>query len=212
MNTKKVSLAWLLMLAAAVLVLQASNCEVKVAPEDHCQMTVVDDLGEFDPMVSPECDEWWVTASSINFEHPDSFYDAMDAVNDAFGEVLHGDIDDEGFAALSLLEPQDEARACTILVWVGALPDPQWDEPGPGGICHLYYDLGGSVFAAEIVIDFEQSWHEPTCRDRLKHEFGHAPPLFLAHDDSSMDMGSCMASPPEYDCEFTEHDKNECGL
>jgi hypothetical protein len=41
-------------------------------------------------------------------------------------------------------------------------------------------------------------------RDAAAHEGGHV--LGFDHDDSSLDLGSCMASPPEYDCDATEAD------
>lgn len=140
-----------------------------------------------------------------SIEHPDTFYECLEDLNEWFypTDAVSGDIDEERFVAYEL--GSSEARYGTILVSVGSLPDLDWYEPGPGGVADLVWNDEGRILYADVVIDYEHAYDRQTFRDRLLHELGHAC-LALAHDDSSIDLGSCMASPAEYDCDFPPGD------
>jgi hypothetical protein len=93
-----------------------------------------------------------------------------------------------------------------VLVWVGALPDPDFEEPGPGGITDLSWDEEGRIFVADIIIDYEEAYDPQTFRDRLLHEFGHI--FGLGHAESSIDLGSCMSSPPQWNCNMPTSERD----
>jgi hypothetical protein len=92
---------------------------------------------------------------------------------------------------------------------VGALPDPLWDEPGPGGVALPVWDSTCGIIFCEIVIDYEHAYDLETLERRAVHELGHCP-LGLAHDEPSLDLGSCMSSPPPWGCDIIPPDQALC--
>jgi hypothetical protein len=97
-----------------------------------------------------------------------------------------------------------------VSISVSALPDSLWDEPGPGGVALPVWDLDCGIVSCEIIIDYEHAYDLQTLRDRTLHELGHCP-FGLAHDGDSLDLGSCMSSPPAWDCDYTDRDVERLG-
>jgi len=142
-------------------------------------------------------------------EHPDGVRDALDMINGRLAPVTAFDsaVDYAEFDRLWPLAP--ELRTGTVLVWQGFVGSSGLNDAGEviddrGGIVHLLYDGEGLILAADIVINSDYGYDRQTVRDVMAHEAGHV--LGLAHDGSSMDQGSCMSAPPEYDCSLTDAD------
>lgn len=192
------SLTVMLAVIASIL-LQGSECEQNRL-EKLDKGFIETDAGELIPMVLP----WEVVGDGTTIEHPDVFYEVLDDMNEWFFplDVFTGDVNDERFVELDGGNPVD--RNGFILVWVGALPDPDWDEPGPGGVADLEWNESGEILRADVVIDAEHSYDADTFRARLLHELGHC--LGLDHDEYSIDLDSCMSSPPLVTCTITERD------
>jgi hypothetical protein len=141
-------------------------------------------------------------------EDPEALTEAINQMNVWFDPdvVLVGGVNTTLFDSLWYLDPED--RPGYLLFWVGALPDPGWEpeggEPGPGGVACLYWDDYGSIQSVDVVIDYEHAYDRETFIRRSFHEFGHS--LGFEHDDYSLDLGSCMSSPPPYGCRILEDD------
>jgi len=182
-----------------ILVLGA-DCELERLEKMDRGFLKTDDGIELVSMVLP----WEVVGDSSTIEHTDMFDNVIGEMNSWFSPlvVFEGGIDGERFVELGDL-PSSE-RDGIILVWVGALPEPYWDEPGPGGVADLTWNEFGEILRCDVVIDAEHAYDAQTFRSRLIHELGHC--LGLAHDESSIDLDSCMASPPLVTCSITRRD------
>lgn len=147
----------------------------------------------------------WEIVADDSIEHPDIFYECIDIANSWVESniIIYGEIDDDRFNDLYFSDVEE--RPGIVLHWIGALPDPDFDEPGPGGITDLTWNEEGGIWVADIIIDSEDSYDRQTYRDRLLHEFGHI--FGLAHAQDSLDLGSCMSSPPQWNCDMTIWEK-----
>jgi len=154
---------------------------------------------EIGPSVLP-----WTVIGDDSIEHPATFNECLNLMNNWLAplEVFDGEINQDRFYEMEARDDVD--RSGVILVWIGALPDPDFEEPGPGGIADLTWDETGGIWVADIVIDYEHAYDEQTFRDRFLHELGHT--LGLDHDEDSLDLGSCMSSPPAWNCGLTDGD------
>lgn len=125
-----------------------------------------------------------------------------------------GVIDEDRF--WELYEGAPEERFGFVLVSVEAITsdmgwNPDADEPDANGDAALHYcretrpscDPGGIVWA-EVRIDYEIAYHEPTALVTLIHELGHT--LGLDDDPESIDLNSCMSSPTYEGCGLTPGD------
>jgi hypothetical protein len=187
-----------LMMIPLMMFVMGSECE-RNRLNDMDKGFIVENGTSLIPMVLP-----WEVIGNLTIEHPDVFYEVLDDMNEWFFPtvVFSGGIDSERFDEVDGNDPNE--RNGIILVWVGALPDPDWDEPGPGGIADLTWNDAGEILRADVVIDAEHSYDSGIFRARLIHELGHC--LGLTHDVVSVDLDSCMASPPLTTCSITERD------
>lgn len=198
---------WLIILAMTFLFLfvlcDCEGCPIEVGPEDNGRM--VEEGSELRPLALP-----WLVSVSEDIDNRDAVLSALDDLNSQLDPVVAFDVstDLELYDELWLLAPN--ARVGTVLISQGFAGTPGGlSEDGvpledPGGITYLIWDEEGMILAADIVLSSDYTYHWQTTRDVTAHEAGHT--LGLAHDDSSLDLGSCMASPPEYDCELTPSD------
>lgn len=162
-------------------------------------------MGELHPLVLP-----WTVIGSDNIEHRTSFHSAIDKVNGWFDEEMFvGEIDQDRFDELEAMS--ESARIGTIIVYEGPISSSSWDDgldfDDAGGIAELTWDDSGGIVFVNIVINVDYAYNADTVEDVLLHEFGHG--LGLGHDEDSLDLNSCMSSPPPFDCEYTQHDINE---
>lgn len=149
----------------------------------------------------------WVVVADDSLDDPSALDEAIDLMNGWFAPyvVFTGGVDCETFDQLWYLDPED--RQGYILFWVGALPNPEWEfygDEGPGGIARLYIDDYGVIRSADVVIDSEHAYHRETFIRRSVHELGHT--LGFEHDDYSLDLNSCMSSPPVPLCRILQSD------
>jgi hypothetical protein len=152
---------------------------------------------EVAPTVLPDAIEWW------NEQCAAPLFELESVGEERFWELYDG-------------EPED--RIGYVLVSVEAITsdlgwNPDDDEPDANGDATLHYcretrpacDPGGITWA-EVRIDYEIAYHEPTSLVTLIHEFGHT--LGLADDPESLDLGSCMSSPTFEGCGLTSGDRS----
>jgi len=144
------------------------------------------------------------------FEHPEAFDRALERVNSTFLPTIAvtGEIDADLFSELDL--GPVENRYGAVLVWEGFVGTPDWDEGldfnDDGGIADLVWDEAtGEIVYADIVVNSDIAYDADTVELVLVHEIGHAC-FGLAHDEDSMDLGSCMSNPPPYDCHIISAD------
>ena len=179
-------------------IMMGAECELERLNKLESHLIETDE-GTLTPMVLP-----WEVIGDDTIEHREVFYEVLDDMNELFFplDVFFGDIDDARFDEVDLGSPDD--RNGIILVWVGTLPDPDWDEPGPGGVADLTWNSTGEILRADVVIDAEHAYDEETFRARLIHELGHT--LGIGHTGQSVDLNSCMSSPPVSGCVITEYE------
>jgi hypothetical protein len=161
---------------------------------------------------------WLVVADSTfgSEVEPHVLDDAIEWWNGQGAGVLFepGEISEARFWELYDGEPEE--RIGYVLVSVQAITsdtgwNPDDDEPDANGDATLHYcretrpacEPGGITWA-EVRIDYEIAYHEPTALLVLIHEFGHT--LGLADDPESLDLGSCMSSPTFEGCGLTAGD------
>jgi hypothetical protein len=197
--------------------LMGSDCEKsRLESLDNGQMTT--DQGV--PLY-PASLPWEVVGEEM--ENPEALSDAIEAANGWFSpvEVFAGGVDSERFMALDLLpEPvsceEDDPgyeRCGVILVSQGYVGTPDWDEGldfnDDGGIADMRWNEDGEILYGDIILNIDYAYDYQTMRDTSLHELGHF--LGFAHDGDSLDLGSCMSSPPQYDCRYTESDIERVG-
>ena len=192
---------YLLLFLLTVPCLLGSECEARRLENLDNGMMMDDEL-TLHPMIIP----WDVVADE--FEQPRAVDEAMEIVNDAFfpTQVLVGGIDAVRFEEVSGGVPIEWIG--TILLSEGFVGTPTWDgELGfedAGGIADMRWNDDGEIFYVEIIINSDVAYHRESVRRYLVHEFGHA--MGLAHDEDSLDLGSCMSSPAPYGFELLESD------
>jgi hypothetical protein len=187
------------------ILLMGSECErTRLDGLDNGLLTTP--MGEtLRPVVFP----WTIVAQE--FEDESVFYDAIEYANDSFYPlvVFDGEISEEHFLELEFAS--DVERYGTVIVSVGSLETPEWDFDldlrDTGGITTLRWSDNGDILFADIVMNIDYAYDSERFREFLLHELGHT--LGLDHDETSIDLGSCMSSPPAYDCSFTENDVEE---
>jgi hypothetical protein len=186
----------LLFILVMISCLTGSDCETeRLESLNNGQMT--DDDLILHPMVVP----WEVISDDL--EQPRGLDEAMEIVNEAFfpTQVLSGGIDVERFDE-SILDT--DGLFGVILLSQGFVGTPEWDEElgfiDDGGIARMEWNEFGEIYFVEIIINSDIAYDRRSVREVLIHEFGHA--LGLAHDEESLDLGSCMSSPPPYGCEL----------
>jgi hypothetical protein len=176
-------------------------------PSDLDHGLMVRDGNELRPMVLP-----WEVVISPDMEHGDAVVEAAEAWNGWLSPLvgLETTIDGTRFEEIWPLEPGDRMGIVLVSEGFAGTPGGMTDSgellEDPGGVAHLVWNADGEIVAADIVISSDIAYDRQTVRDVAAHEFGHA--FGLAHDGSSLDLGSCMASPPEYDCEATAGDRD----
>lgn len=177
-----------------LILLQGGDCEIERLESLNCRPEEVTE-GILRPIVLPS-----IVIGDSSIDCHDEFYEAIDEYNEYYFPriVFVGDIDDERFVEIDAMNPED--RNGIVLTWVEALPDP-WDEPGAGGYCDRFWNSDGEILRANIIIDDEISYDCLTYKSHFLHELGHA--LGIGHAQNSIDLNSCMASPPFVDCELT---------
>lgn len=188
-----------LAVATATILLLGAEC----GPVDRGRL-VIDGL-ELEPMVLP-----WEVIVSDEVGHGDAVLDALDMANEAFFPTVafDGRIDQDAYEEHMDSRPED--RLGIVLVNEGFVRTPDsmsldgQSQGDPGGSATLWWNEAGEIAAADIIISSDIAYDWQTVRDISAHEAGHT--LGLDHDDSSLDLGSCMASPPEHDCRFTASD------
>lgn len=200
-------ICWAAIVFLVLFSLSLCGCDdVSIGPEDRGRIITNDGL-ELRPESLP-----WTVVISEEVEQADAVIDAAESINgwvgfDAF--VTH--VDQSWFDLLDVSDSFD--RVGTIIVWQGFTGTPEWvgelDWIDAGGLADLRWDEYGRIQYADIVINYDYAYHWQTVRDIAAHELGHT--LGLEHDDNSLDLGSCMASPPEYDCELTIQDRGLAG-
>ena len=177
-----------------------SDCEqARIESFDKGRMKI-DDV-ELVPFGYP----FHVVADSMNFDNIHVLSEVIDYINQSAQFTLFTlSTDHQLFRLMEIAEPED--RIGTVLFWIGSLPTEGWyeDEPQEGGRATLYFDEMGFIVYADVAIDHDHAYHEETVRKRSIHELGHV--LGLAHDGNSIDLNSCMTSPPIDGCILTEHD------
>ena len=193
--------------------LMGSDCErERLDKLDHGLMETND--GQ---VLMPASLPWEVVGEEM--ENPEALSDAIEAANEWFApvEVFIGGVDSERFAAIDLL-PEPEScseddpgyeRCGVILISQGYVGTPDWDEvldfDDDGGVADMYWNEDGEILFGDIILNIDYAYDYQTMRDTSLHELGHF--LGFAHDEDSIDLGSCMSSPPQYDCEYTEADR-----
>lgn len=149
----------------------------------------------------------WVVVGQ-SFEHPESFDRAVERMNTYYDPcvVLDAMIDEVAFLELEMAS--DDERLGTIIVSEGFVGTPEWDDElgfiDDGGIADLRWDDGGIIIFADIVVNIDHAYDATWVEDTLVHEFGHV--MGLAHDGDSLDLGSCMSSPPPVGCRILTSD------
>lgn len=180
-----------------------SGCCIEVGPEDNGLMER--NGYELEPAVLP-----WDVVVDPDIECIEAVTQAFHDINSWFEPALmfQVNVDGERYDELWYLDATE--RVGTILLTVGFTGTPEGlsDDGEPigeqQGIAVLAYDESGSIQAADIVISSDFAYDDQTVRDVTCHEAGHT--LGLEHDGSSLDLGSCMSSPPEWRCEYTPQD------
>jgi hypothetical protein len=196
----------LILILAVIPLLMGSDCDVRARPVDR-QLLMYETSDGTEVEILPNQIPWIVVADD-SIEDPRWLDEVLDRMNEWFTpyRVFEGGVDQELFESLWYLDSED--REGYILFWVGSLPDPEWDfeidETEIGGVANLYMDSYGTIRAADIVINFDYAYHRNTFIRYSVHECGHT--LGLDHDDYSLDLGSCMSSPPPYGCRILESD------
>jgi len=182
-----------------------ADCErERLVKLDHGQLTAPDDGRKLYPVGGP----WVLYADPYMLDHPDAVHESAGYINQRFGtywlDVL---VDADAFFHAGAGDYGDDML---ILLTIGSLPDRAWPEPDPGGYADLDWYCRDSedecyITRCEIVLDVDVALSWQATRDYLLHELGHCP-FGFAHDEDSVDLGSCMSSPPTFDCEFTDSD------
>jgi len=153
----------------------------------------------------------WVVVACDHEELPrDVVQEAMAWWNDQVGEDLFvGGVDQEELDRLEWLDVQDRPGVVTVnveaILWEGWTVDD--DDPNANGVAVLHSSPLGFITAADVVLDYEISYHLPTVRLTLIHELGHT--LGLDDDEgppTTVDLNSCMGSPTPPGCELTDQD------
>lgn len=196
--------AWAALIAASVGLVYLCGCDgVTVGPEDRGRMER--DGVELRPMVLP-----FEVIVSDAVEHPGAVTEGLDVWNAARSplDAFEVRVDQAAFDAAWPLAPEDRMGIVLVSEGFAGTPGGMTDQgemlDDPGGVAHLVWNPDGEIVAADIIISSDVAYDRQTVRDVSAHEGGHV--LGLDHDDSSLDLGSCMASPPEHDCDATDHD------
>lgn len=202
----------LFLIVVAIVVLQGSECEKeRLAGMDYGLLETPGGV-ELHPMKLP----WRIVGEEM--ENPEALTDAIESANGWFAPdvVFDGGVDSERFAEIDVLpmpvdcdESDTNDRCGTILISQGHVGTPDWAEgldfEDYGGISTLWWDEDGRILFGDIILNIDYAYDYQTMRDTALHEFGHF--LGYAHDERSLDLNSCMSSPPQHDCEYTEADR-----
>lgn len=128
--------------------------------------------------------------------------DGLAEVNKAFGtwSVFNPIVSTDQWNNIELL-PLIE-RVQLVIVSEGFAGAPTWDGAellsDPGGMSILYWQDDHRIVSAEITLSPDYTYDPEWVRKGMIHELGHV--LALAHDPRSIDLGSCMTSPPYDNC------------
>jgi hypothetical protein len=167
-------------------------------------------------VLTPASLPWEIVGEEM--ENPEALSDAIEAANEWFAPdvVFTGGVDSERFGEIDILpmpltcEGVDaNARCGVILISQGYVGTPEWDEglefEDDGGVADMWWNEDGEILFGSIILNIDFAYDYQTMRDTSLHELGHF--LGYEHDEDSLDLGSCMSSPPQYDCEYTEADR-----
>jgi hypothetical protein len=191
---------WILVLVS--LMTMGSDCEQERLNGLDNGLMELEDGTELRPMVLP------MEVVGQEFDEPDVFYDALESMNAWFfpTDVFFGDIDEERFLELEFAT--DEERFGTILVSVGSLETPTWDFDmafqDAAGVAVVRWNAGGEILFVDIILNIDYAYNSFRLTEYFIHELGHS--LGFEHDGDSLDLNSCMSSPPAIGCEFTALD------
>lgn len=192
----------------AILGLLVASCGPDCGPvtlEDMDHGRLTRDGLELFPEVLP----WTVVACDHEDLPRDVVQEAMTWWNDRVGDELFiGGVDQEELDRLELLDVQDRPGIVTVnveaILWEGWTVD--GEDPNANGVAVLH-GPPGLITAADVVVDYEISYHRSTVRATLIHELGHT--LGLADDEGppvTVDLNSCMGSPTPEGCDLTDRD------
>jgi hypothetical protein len=196
------ALAWAAIVGASVGLVALCGCD-GIGPVDRGRMER--DGNVLRPMVLP-----FEVIVSPDVEHADAVTDGLDVWNAATDPLTAFEVRVDGAAFDAAWPLAPEERMGVVLVsegfagTPGGMTDAGVSFDDPGGVALLVWNADGEIIAADVTISSDIAYDRQTVRDAAAHEGGHV--LGFDHDDSSLDLGSCMASPPEYDCDATEAD------
>lgn len=184
------------------LVCLGSNCSAIIRPEDRGRV-VIENGAELHPAYLP-----FDVVISDSIEHPESVIEAIDDFNLWVDPIVLFTVEVNQERWRQLDDSLIDQRYGIILVSQGFTSREEWSDEfvyvDSIGISGIWRNSSGEILSSDVIISSDYAYSRSFVYRTTLHLLGHT--LGLDHDDSSLDLGSCMSVPPVDGCSITRHD------